>query len=392
MTNNGLESRKDVLRRELDERIQQAESHMKKLEELEDTDPNNLELGLALATTYADISVLYSSKSSLSDNPEVVSDSITESKNYLDDSISQIGNFIDFRNYAKEKGEILEMMKEKISGLEQKFLEFESGVKVAKSVLTGVSTQKGLEEELSRDVVKLNDEQAYMLAAAISNSAKIAESDDNYGCGFNRNSDRKETVIVNRLRREEYIGLVKTEMENVSDFIEKANGNPVNEILARVHLEKLQQLMDYANSCPVNTLFKIKGGIKVELEVGSDLDRKYWMFVDHIIRDGRIGRVSPSIKSEFTEMRDYLITSSPTLCLNSDIYQQIKKEFPFIGLLDDPKRFQELLDVASGKNSTDKIYALLTGKESRGTVGRLDYLMQRIGGAVGLPNQFIDEK
>ncbi len=243
-----------------------------------------------------------------------------------------------------------------------------------------------------RKPVRLNEQQAYMLAAAIESVARNVDYDPNYGCGIT-DFGKTEPVRITKLQKEECIGYLKGKQEEASELFEEFKNDAFRRIPIKMYLEKLQKAIEFANQCPDNTFFQIpdEEAIEIELEVGSQLDRKYWSFVDRIIRDSRTRRVSPSIAAEYNRLKGELFISCPSLCLHHSLYNHLKEEFPFIEMLDDPRAFQGLLDLATEKNGRERTYSFLTGNE-RGnkTVRRLDYLAQRIGGFFGLPNQFIE--
>ena len=240
--------------------------------------------------------------------------------------------------------------------------------------------------------VRLNDEQAYMFAAAIASAAKTVDYDPNYGCGAER-AKRTETVRVSNLRKEECLGLLQDKYNGVLEFSKDMELTEIQRVSLEMVLKGINEQIMFIETLPDNTLIKIpeEEAINVELEVGSQLDRKYWTFVDRIIRDSRVRRVSPSIAAEYGRLRKELFVPSPTLCLNSGLYAHLKKEFSFIRMLDSPRAFQGLLDLANEEDGREGIYYFLTGRKiDHKIIKKLDYIAQRFGGVIGLPNQFIE--
>ena len=387
MTDGQLEPEANVCRREISSKIGQAEEYMKKLEVVEEKDAHNLQIGIELASIYAHLSGLYTNLAAITPKG---GDYLTDAKRYLQDASVEIGEFVDLRYYEASRNDILKMMETKIPGLANKFDTFQKLFNNARSNITSITRGNSrLEAMLAKNTtIQLNDEQAYLLAESIKKAAKIADSDGNYGGGTDK---REETVMVHNLRKEEYYDLIKNEIETAEGLIEKSGENIFQKVGIKYQLEKLNGLKEWIESCPSNTFFSLPegSGIEVKIGVGSDLDRKYWQFIYHIIADSGVKRVSPAIQRAHNEMKSYILTSSKSLCVNSEIYKTLQKEFPFLGYLDNPIMFQELLETATQSGGEKLIFQALTGKNPDAG-SKISYLAQKLGGVIGLPNTEID--
>jgi hypothetical protein len=387
---NELESMKEIYRRELEGKISQAEAYMKELEE-KDEKSIPLDVALELASVYSWLSKLYADSAVLT--PKEVDD-LSTAKSYLQDAEAEMEPFIKFGFYSQSKENLFEDIPSKVpqnkEAFEKKFAVFEGLFNSARENIISVARVSGLEKRLTEETtVQLNEEQSYMFAGAIRKAARIADTDNNYGCGFEEG--REEEVIVKYLRAGEYLGLINDEITATHFSLETANENSAQEITAKLRLEKLEKLQEWISSCPSTTLFTLPEGaeIKCKMTVGSDLDRKYWQFIYHVISSSDVKRVSPSIQREYDRIKSYSL--APSVALNSDVYQLLKKEFPFIKCLDNPKAFQELLDVATGENGHDLIYQSLTGKKPA-SLAKLNYFTEKAGNFLGLPNEAIEGK
>jgi hypothetical protein len=274
---------------------------------------------------------------------------------------------------------------EKFSGLESRLKSARASISYAYSLV------RNLDDALGQGTIHLNQDQAYMVAACIERAARFAANDNNYGCGV-IGTGIKEKVAVNTLMRGHYIDLMRTEEKSIMDSLKEAGDNPLKKIPLMICLDRVKRRLEYAEKSPDNSFFRIsEDTVEVELEIGSELDRKYWHFTDAVVRDANLRRVSPELAREYERVRKDMITSAPSLCLNHNVYSQLKKEFPFLHALDDPRAFQALLEVVGEKGGLEKIYVLLTGNEVNGkTMQRFNYAMQRVGGFLGLPNEFVD--
>jgi len=388
MTKNELESMKDIHLREIKEKIANAEAYMHKLEE-KDEKSISLDLALELASVYSSLSKLHADLALLT--PEEVGD-LSTAKAYIQDAEVEMQSFVNFEFYSQSKENLFERINKQIPQLkeefEKKFIVFERIFNDAREKIISVARTNGLEKRLIEDTtVQLNEEQAYLFAGTIKKAAKIADTDSNYGCGFD--TGREEEVTVKYLRGKEYSDLIKDEITATQSLLEKADKNSLQEVTARLRLEKLEGLQKWISSCPPATLFPLPEGAEMRytITVGADLDRKYWQFIYHIIADSGTKRVSPSIKREYEKLKSYSLF--PSLCLNSEVYEELKKEFPFIKCLDNPNVFQELLEVATKEGGHDLIYQSLTGKNPE-PLAKFGYIAQKVGNFIGLPNQAID--
>jgi len=377
--------------------IADTESYMKQLETRGRNDPDNLEIALQVATVYADISSKYSSMAILESFEGKMtvqsSEAIRDATTFLDDAQSEIGDKIDLRNYTVEKNEALRRMR--IPGLESKFAQLEvSFLKAKETRDMAVSSVKGLDTQLEFETVPLTDEQAYTLTATIENAAKIAATDDNYGCGF-LSTGRKEVVEIRYRRKQEYIGLQKLKEERAEESLKEAikNKDLIGEISSRIFLERIQKVIHTVEQYPDEVLIKVpeEEVERTEIEVGSDLDRQYWLFSDRLVRNSEMRRISPTLRREYDELRKQMFCSAPSLYLNHELYHKLKKEFPFLAHIDNPESFKELLNIATGKDGREKIYALLTGREVEGKISsRCVYAAQKLEGLLGLPSRGIE--